>query len=398
MLYILILTLTGFGPWESVGPQGGEMKAVLQSTQDANTLFAMSGTYPTQVVRSTDGGATWETISTFTNSTPYDMVMTENGTLVALGSSRTWRSTDEGLTWTENYVTSSIFYDGEAHPSDGDRLFVAGYSYSGGTWNISLFKSVDCGVSWSSTTVASAGYSTYGRSIAVSASDPDRIVIGGYGYSSGYYPMFYISDDGGTTFADITPPSASYYFQGAAIHPSQQDVILAGDLVNVFRSDDAGATWTNVSSTYQNSEIRYSKADSDLLLAGGSSQVLSSADGGSSWTGSSSGLSGSGIRWAVPDRTDADIAYTGTSTGFYFSSDAGQTWSSSNGGLLIGRVLAMENVDGWIYMNMQDMGLFRGEDLSTITWEQVDTPLSCGDFCDIESLSSDTILALEGAG
>ena len=398
MLYVLLLSLAGFGPWESVGPEGGEMKAVLQSTQDATTLFAMSGSYPTQVVRSTDGGATWETVSTFTNSIPYDMVMTENGTLVALGSSRTWRPTDGGLTWTENYVSSSIFYDGEAHPSDGDQVFAAGYSYSGGSWNISIFHSVDGGASWSSGTVASTGYTTYGRSIAVSASDPDRIVIGGYGYNSGYYPMFYISDDGGTTWTDITPPSASYYFQGAAIHPTQPDVILAGDLIDIFRSTDGGATWTNVSGTYQNSEIRYSQADTDLLLAGGSSQVLSSTNGGTSWSGSSSGLSGSGIRWAVPDRVNSGMAYTGTSAGFFQSSDAGQSWSPSNSGLLVGRVLAMENVDGWIYMNMQDMGLFRAEDNFTISWEEVDTPLSCGDFCDIESLSSDTILALEGAG
>jgi len=58
ILILLVLPLVGFGPWESVDPEGGEVKAVLQSTQDTCTLFAMSGTYPTQVVRSTGNAST----------------------------------------------------------------------------------------------------------------------------------------------------------------------------------------------------------------------------------------------------------------------------------------------------------------------------------------------------
>jgi len=130
-LTLLLLMLSSYGPFESLGPEGGEIKAILQSPLDADILYGMSGYNPTVVVRSQDRGLSWEALSTFTGSTPYDMVITSTGNLVAVGSSRVWRSTDGGLTWASASFSNTVFWLAKAHPTNGSTVFATGYKYDG---------------------------------------------------------------------------------------------------------------------------------------------------------------------------------------------------------------------------------------------------------------------------
>lgn len=398
ILILLILPLLGYGPWESVGPQGGEVIAVLQSTQNAGTLFAVSGAYPTQVICSTDGGNSWSTISDFTNGIPYDMVMTESGKLVAVGSSRIWTSSDNGMTWTDTYFTNTYFYDAIAHPSNGEEVFASGYKYNGSNWDMTFYHSLDAGATWSSLAVLQSGYTSYGRCIDVSPSNPDHILVGGYEYNTGYIPFLFLSTDGGTSFTDVTPPSATYYMNGTAFHPANPDIMLSGSLSNMWRSTDGGTTWANMRNQSYNYDISFSSADNNLVFSCANSFAYRSIDGGITWTTEISGLGGTNIRWITPDAANSSVVYTGSSAGFYYSNNAGSSWTPHNSGLIVGKVLAMEYVNGWIFMNMMDIGLFRAEDGPTLTWQEVTTPLACGDFCALESVGSDTLLALEGTG
>jgi len=402
LLALILMPLLGFGTWECTGPEGGEIKALVQSTQDAGVLFAVSGANPTQVVRSSDGGDSWETISEFSGSTVYDMVMTADGKLVAVGSSRTWTSTDGGLTWTSVYMSNTVFWDAVAHPTDGNRIFASGYKHDG-AWRFSFYESTDGGTSWSSTKLVSTGSYSYGRCIALSTSNPNLLMAGGYEYTgSAYVPHLMYSTDSGSSWSDITPSAATgeYYFYGAGFDPVNPDTMFAGSLYSMYMSTDAGTSWTKISSQVYNYDISFSQASSDLVMACGSSYIYRSADGGSTWTTIISGLSGSGIQWITPDRTDAALAYTGSSAGFFRSENGGSSWSINNTGLILGRVLAMEYLaNGWMFMNMEDLGMWKA--LATgpgMNWVQVDTPLACGDFCAIESNPELDMLALEGGG
>lgn len=395
---LLAAALLAYGPWESTGPEGGQVKALLQSGQDPGVLFALSGSSPSQVVRSQDGGSSWETISEIQYCNPYDMVMTADGRLVVLGSSRTWTSADGGYTWSDTYISNTIFYNGAAHPTEGGTVYAAGYKYDGSSWNMSFFSSTDCGDSWTDVPLVVSPNTSYGRCVAVSGSNPDHILVGGYEYQSGYSPYLFKSEDGGTSFLEVTPAAANYYFSGAAFHPSNPDIILAGDLTVVFRSTDGGSTWSNAGSLTYSYDISFSDADHDLVMSAGLNRTYRSTDAGQTWSTVTAGLSGDGINWIVPDAVSTSTAYTGSSAGFFHSDDGGQSWTPQNSGLVLGRALAMEYVNGWVFMNMQDMGLWKGEDGPSITWEQVTTPLTCGDFCALESVGPDTLLALEGGG
>lgn len=398
ILILLVLPLVGYGPWESVGPEGGEVKAVLQSTQDTGTLFALSGYNLTQVVSSTDGGNSWSNISDFSNGVPYDMVMTASGILLAVGTSRVWTSSDNGITWSETYFSNTYFYDAVAHPSDGEEVFASGYKYNGSNWDMTFYHSTDAGATWSSLAVLATGNTSYGRCIDVSPSNPDHILIGGYEYNAGYAPYLFLSTNGGTSFIDVTPPSATYYMNGAAFHPTNPAIMLSGSLSNMWRSTDSGATWANMRNQSYNYDISFSSADNNLVFSTASSAAYRSVDAGITWTTISAGRSGADIKWITPDLANSSIVYTGSSAGFYFSSDAGSSWTPHNSGLIVGKALAMEYVNGWIFMNMEDLGLFKAEDGPTLTWQEVTTPLACGDFCALVSVGPDTLLALEGGG
>ncbi|MEN8207912.1 MAG: hypothetical protein ABFR50_01550 [Candidatus Fermentibacteria bacterium] len=398
ILILLMLPLVGYGPWESVGPEGGQVKAVLQSTQNPAVLYAFSGAYPTQVLSSTDGGDNWNTISDFTSGYPYDMVMTESGKLVAVGSSRVWTSSDNGITWIDSYYTNTIFIDAAAHPADGEQVFASGYKYNGSNWDMTFYHSADAGATWSTLAVVATGNTSYGRCIDVSPSDPDQILIGGYEYTGSYVPHLFKSVNGGISFTEITPPAASYYLNGVAFHPTHPDTMLTGSLYNVFRSADGGSNWTTVATQTYNYGISFSHADNNLVMSAGSTRLYRSTNNGQAWSTVTSGLSGSGINWIIPDALSSSAAYTGSSAGFYSSSDGGVSWSASNSGIIVGKALAMEYVNGWIFMNMEDMGLFKAEDGSSVTWQEVTTPLNCGDFCALVSVGPDILLALEGGG
>lgn len=403
---LVIIALTGYGPWAAVGPEGGDIDAPVQSPVNAQELWAVSGYNPTQVVHSTDGGETWESLSSFSGSTVYDMVVCPNGNLVAAGSSRTWTSTDGGVTWTSNYSSNTMFYDLAAHPTNSNEIFGSGYAYDG-SWKLSFMHSTDGGNTFAITFIPLGGTYTqsYGRSIAVSKSNPSVILLGGYGYSSvdaTYVPFVFRSTNGGASFTDVTPPAASsqYYFYGVGIHPSNPNIMLAGSLYSMYRSTDGGNSWTTAAAnqTY-NYGISFSEADPNVVFAAGTNRTYRSVNGGVSWSTVTAGLTGvTGIQWVIPDWSSSSGAFTSSSAGFYRSTNGGTSWTSSIEGLLVGRVLAMVESQGWIFMNMQDMGVFKTPSTGSVAWEEVTTPLACGNFCDISSNGTGTILALEGTG
>jgi photosystem II stability/assembly factor-like uncharacterized protein len=222
--------------------------------------------------------------------------------------------------------------------------------------------------------------------------------VGGYEYNSGYFPYLFLSINGGTSFTDVTPAAATNYFNGAAFHPTRPDTLLAGTFYNMFRSTDGGSSWSIVATQTYNCDITFSNVDYNFVMSGGSSRLYRSINNGQTWSNISSGLSGSGIKWIVPDALNSSVAYTGSSEGFFYSSDGGLSWTPRISGLVVGKALSMEYVNGWIFMNMEDAGLFKAEEGPSLTWQEVTTPLACGDFCALVSAGPDTILALEGGG
>ncbi len=399
ILLSLMIPLLSLWPWESIGPEGGEVSAILQSTQNTDILYAYSGDFPAQVLKSIDSGSNWSVISHLDSGTPYDMVMTASGKLVVVGFNKVWVSDDNGVTWNSNYYVNTIFYDAVAHPVNGNEIFAIGGRYTTGSWDMTIFHSTDGGVVWDELVLINSGNHSYGFCVDISPSNPDIILAGGdeIGPSS-YIPYLFLSTSGGVSFSDVTPSGTSTEtsFCGVGIHPTHPDTMLASTYAGIYRTLDGAASWTRIQDQPYSYDISFSKIDTDLVLSTSCWHIHRSSDCGASWSTSSAGLTGSAIYWVTPDAVSSSIAYTGSTAGFFHSSDGGTNWSLQNSGLLAGRVAAMEYINGYIFTYMENMGLFRAAEGPSVLWETISVPVSFQYICDIESNEGDTLLALEG--
>lgn len=142
-----------------------------------------------------------------------------------------------------------------------------------------VFRTGDKGSSWQPCNDGEwmAGEIT---TIDISGSDPNRVLVGAGG-------VFWISDDGGASWNDITPVKSTYARTSVALfHPSNDKVILAGDRAQLWRSTDGGATWQwllggmvfDIKYSVQNPDLCYVAIEQENTV-----KLYKSIDGGASW-------------------------------------------------------------------------------------------------------------------
>ena len=140
-----------------------------------------------------------------------------------------------------------------------------------------IYKSTDDGLTWTDITPASG----LRMEIAISDSNPDIMVAVADG-GSGSVDVKWLkkSEDGGTTWEDLEIPqylaqdctlSGNHFTRGQAffdltieIHPENPEVIIVGG-IDLHRSIDGGATWSAVSYWVENSCDAYVHADQHAL-------------------------------------------------------------------------------------------------------------------------------------
>ena len=220
------------------------------------------------------------------------------------------------------------------HPTNSQILFVG--APAGGLW-----KSVDNGLSWSTTTdqLTNLGVST----IAIDPTNPDHMFIGtgdrdgGDTYSHGLLESF----DGGQTWNTtglIHSVSSSIRITGLHLNPNNTQELVVATRSGMFRSTDGGNSWNNVTGGGFQS-LHQKSGDPSILVATTYSpaRVHRSTDGGATWTqlnATASGLPSAGRRMEIGTTpADPNTMYclvAGTNNGFlglYRSQDAGLTWT-----------------------------------------------------------------------
>lgn len=304
-------------------------REVYHAAVDPRTGIAWAGSthrvWGAHVHRSEDGGRSWETLATAPHHAD------------ARGLDAIWQ----------------IAPGAAARPDD----LWAGIEPAG------LFRSRDGGAAWEPVslnehaTAASwqpAGGQLALHSIAVTGS---RIVCA---VSAG---GAYRSDDDGRSWAPINQGIRAEFLPGAAAsghcvhrliaHPARPDRLFQQNHCGVYRSDDAGTTWTEISAGLP-SDFGYAlttdpadpdsvfvvpEASSHLRTAvAGKLRVFGSRDAGRSWQALADGLPQENAWVSVlreglaNDGLDPVGLYLGTSGGHLFgSADAGASWSTIAG-------------------------------------------------------------------
>jgi photosystem II stability/assembly factor-like uncharacterized protein len=402
LIIILMLPAAAGAAWQCMGPEGGTVSGLAQSWTDPDDLYCICGSNPAQVFSTTDAGQTW-TIAGSLNTYPYAFACGPTGTLFCGASSYFHRSTNGGATWISSYQSNTIFYGVAPHPTIASTVYATGYRYNGSTWLMFFARSTDSGATWTYTYLDTV--QSYGYGIAVSKSDPSVILVSGYTYTgSSYLVRLFRSTDGGTNFTNITPAGASgeYYSYSVAIHPTDPGMMLLGTLYSIWRSTDGGASWTDCSNTTYNYSLEFSAANPSVALAGGSSGIYRSTNGGQSWTSVTTGLTGTGFESVIPSHGNQNQAFSGSTAGFFTSSNGGTSWTASNDGIYAGQAVALASAPSQpstVFAQLTDMGIWKSTDSGT-NWTHLTTPLTCGNFCGIavNPTNPAQVLALEGGG
>ncbi|MDQ2890241.1 MAG: glycosyl hydrolase, partial [Gemmatimonadota bacterium] len=262
--------------WRELGPfRGGRSVAVAGSASRPREYYL--GTTGGGVLKSTDGGTTWKPITDkyFGGTIGSIAVSESNPNIVYVGTGESpirgnvshgdgvFKSTDAGKTWSfvglgDSRQISRVRID----PKNPDVVYVGAQGHvwgpnaergvfkttdGGKTWKKVLFRNDSTGITdlvidpHNSQTLYAAFWQAYRQ--------PWKLVSGGAG--SGIFK----STDGGEHWTEITRnpglPSGIIGNIGITASPAKQGrlwALVEADSGGVFRSDDAGATWTKTNS------------------------------------------------------------------------------------------------------------------------------------------------------
>ncbi len=240
----------------------------------------------------TDGGATWTTVThTMGDLRGLAVKPDTPSTLFAAGGYGIFRSTDSGTTWAPaSGIPAGVGTEVLVDPSTPNNVYAALGNIRGSA-NNGLYKSTDGGASFSKLTGFPS--TNLGRiSVALAASQTSTLYAAIQDSSTFLLQGVYKSTDGGVTWTQLNGSpnfctSQCWYDLEVAVDPANPDKVYLGGIDN-YRSADGGKTWQQISIWYlDQSSPRYVHADQHALVATGPSEVWAGCDGGVSYSSSS---------------------------------------------------------------------------------------------------------------
>jgi len=219
-------------------------------TYNGSTIFA--GTAPNGIIRSTDGGVSWErAINGLAERRVNDIASIGSSIFVATQEG-IFRSTDNGGTWLLNAFGERSIQNLSA---DSTTLFCGGYL---------IFRTTDQGENWQTVyNINTSSVHTLGKNIFASAGS--------------FSNKFIKSSDYGITWNPIEFDG----FNSILVMRQKGSYIFVGNGIGVFRSQDEGTTWQK---TNFNSEANKMIIVGDWIFVSGDAGAYKSNDNGETWT------------------------------------------------------------------------------------------------------------------
>jgi photosystem II stability/assembly factor-like uncharacterized protein len=279
------------------------------------------------LVRSADGGATWEALphGPQGNQRIYSLAIDPRspGTLYAGTEKAVYKSVDGGLSWKPTPLGAVGFVATlKVHP----RL---GTVYAG--TSTGLFRSADGGASWRRLSRGLEGDAVFAL---VFSPDSARTVYAGVDTILERGGVFK-SGDGGASWRFSGRGISALFINSIAVNPDNPDTLWVIGGTVPFKSTDRGKTWTRVRpgpGDGRATQVAVDPHDGStvyLLLPDGT--LRRTHDGGQTWESAGDpGTSSSGYgRVVIDPRVPATLYVAGL--GIARSADGGATWTKSPG-------------------------------------------------------------------
>ena len=253
------------------------------------------GTYSAGILKSTNGGTTWDTTGLTYSVTQNNIIQrliihpANPQLLLAAARDGIWKTTNGGTSW--HNVFTQHFFDLEFNVSDPSIVYAA--SETG------IYKSVDTGSTW---TMLPSGISGPNQrvSIGVTPANPNVIyllITDGTGTGS-----IYKSADAGDSFNYIgaADNGYGYYNNVISVSPLDENTCYTSGL-NVSKTIDGGLTWNVVSgwfdwplSTYVHADghdVKFLPGSGTTIFACNDGGIFKTTDAAVSWSDLSNGIS-----------------------------------------------------------------------------------------------------------
>lgn len=286
---------TTWSPMSDELPQIG-VSGIAVDYSDSNTIYITTGdkdatdTYSIGVLKSTDGGVTWNTTGlSFANTTTTagDILIhpTNNQILWCATSVGLYKTSNAGTTWT--MVQTGDFAQGSIRLKPGTPSTV--YATS----NNRFFRSTNSGDTF--TQITTGLPLSNGRMIMdVTPANSEYVYILASTTSSGFQGI-YRSVNGGTNWTkmsgttNILESNQAWYDLAFAVSPTNANEVYSGCL-NVWKSTNGGSTstkineWFTYNATFTHADIHYLGYHGNKLYCGSDGGIYVSENNGASFT------------------------------------------------------------------------------------------------------------------
>lgn len=262
---------------------------------NVNTIYIATGdgdagdTYSLGVLKSTNGGLTWNTTGlswSVGNQRTTSRIMidpTNSNILIVATSNGIYRSTDAGVSFTQEQTGS--FKDLEFHPTNSNIIYASGTSF---------YRSSNNGQDWAQVTTGLPTTNVSRMALAVSVNQPNYVYILAGNSSYGLRGVYRSTDAGLNWTARYTGPlnlmgydpngldtgGQAWYDIAIEADPTNAEIIYTGG-VNIYKSSNGGTNWSLNAHWYGGGGAPYVHADiHSLYFVPGTSRLLVGCDGG----------------------------------------------------------------------------------------------------------------------
>jgi len=409
-LILLMVTLAGTsvlaaGPWQVVGPDGGDARSLAYDARNPNHIllgtstgqlfvsndagqnwshfahlggddyvldhiiidhqnpnhiyvsaWSVSSQQIGEIFRTRDGGKNWETLPAMHGKSirALSMFTSNSNVLVAGALDGVFRSSDGGDNWQRlspaNHAEIKNIESIAVDPKNPDVVYA-------GTWHLA-WKTADAGATWQHINKGMIDDSDV-FSVIVDHSNPSVVFASA---CSGIYK----SESAGNQFSKIQGiPFSARRTRVLKQDPTNENIVYAGTTEGLWKTSDLGKTWKRVSNPeiVVNDVLVDPRDSNHVLLATDRSGVMASNDGAQTWTTSNHGYAHRYVSALLVDNKEPDTFYVGLVNdreygGVFHSRDAGQHWLQKSAGLGGRDVFALKQASNGALVAGTNRGIF----------------------------------------